>query len=123
MIQPQTILKVADNSGAKMIQCFKVLGGSKRRYAQIGDVVVAAVKEAEPRKPVKKHDVVRAVVVRQKKAYRRSDGSYIRFDENAAVILDGQTKNPKGGRVFGPIPRELREKGFDKIIGISRELV
>ncbi|MGB3988369.1 MAG: 50S ribosomal protein L14 [Minisyncoccales bacterium] len=123
MIQPQTMLKVADNSGAKMIQCFKVLGGSKRRYAQIGDVVVAAVKEAEPRKPVKKHDVVRAVVVRQKKAYRRSDGSYIRFDENAAVILDGQTKNPKGGRVFGPIPRELREKGFDKIIGISRELV
>jgi len=117
------MLKVADNSGAKMIQCFKVLGGSKRRYAQIGDVVVAAVKEAEPRKPVKKHDVVRAVVVRQKKAYRRSDGSYIRFDENAAVILDGQTKNPKGGRVFGPIPRELREKGFDKIIGISRELV
>ena len=85
--------------------------------------MVAAVKEAEPRKPVKKHDVVRAVVVRQKKAYRRSDGSYIRFDENAAVILDGQTKNPKGGRVFGPIPRELREKGFDKIIGISRELV
>ncbi len=123
MIQPQTMLKVADNSGAKMIQCFKVLGGSKRRYAQIGDVVVAAVKEAEPRKPVKKHDVVRAVVVRQKKAYRRSDGSYIRFDENAAVILDGQTKSPKGGRVFGPIPRELREKGFDKIIGISRELV
>ena len=123
MIQSQTMLKVADNSVAKMIQCFKVLGGSKRRYAQIGDVVVAAVKEAEPRKPVKKHDVVRAVVVRQKKAYRRSDGSYIRFDENAAVILDGQTKNPKGGRVFGPIPRELREKGFDKIIGISRELV
>lgn len=117
------MLKVADNSGAKIVQCFKVLGGSKRRYARIGDVIVAAVKEAEPRKGVKKHEVVRAVVVRQKKAYGRPDGSYIRFDENAVVILDGQTQNPKGGRIFGPVPRELREKGFDKIAGIAKELV
>lgn len=123
MIQPQTKLKVADNSGAKEIMCFKVLGGSKRRYARIGDVIVAAVKEAEPRKIVKKHEIVRAVIVRQKKAYRRKDGSYIRFDENAAVILDAKTKNPKGGRIFGPIPRELREKGFDTIAGMAKELV
>ncbi len=123
MIQPQTILNVADNSGAKIVQCFKILGGSKRRYARIGDIIVAAVKEAEPRKGVKKHEVVRAVVVRQKKAYGRPDGSYIRFDENAAVILDGQTQNPRGGRIFGPIPRELREKGFDKIASMAKELV
>ncbi|MDD4062537.1 MAG: 50S ribosomal protein L14 [Candidatus Pacebacteria bacterium] len=123
MIQPQTKLKVADNSGAKEIMCFKVLGGSKRRYARIGDIIVAAVKDAEPRKTVKKHEIVRAVVVRQKKAYGRKDGSYIRFDENAAVILDAKTKNPKGGRIFGPIPRELREKGFDKIAGMAKELV
>ncbi len=123
MIQPETKLKVADNSGAKIIQCFKVLGGSKRRYAQIGDIIVVAVKEAEPRKAVKKHDVVRAVVVRQKKAFARKDGSYVRFDENAAIILDGKTKNPKGGRLFGPIPRELREKGFDKLAGMAKELV
>ncbi len=117
------MLKVADNSGAKIVQCFKVLGGSKRRYARIGDIIVAAVKEAEPRKTVKKHEVVRAVIVRQKKAYGRKDGSYVRFDENAVVILDGQTKNPKGGRIFGPVPRELREKGFDKIAGMAKELV
>ncbi len=123
MIQPQTMLKVADNSGAKLVQCFRVLGGTRRRYAQIGDIIVTAVKEAEPRKVVKKHDVTRAVVVRQKKAYRRKDGSYIRFDENTVVILDGKTKNPKGGRIFGPIPRELREKGFDKVAGMARELV
>ncbi len=123
MIQPQTILKVADNSGAKIIQCFKVLGGSRRRYAQIGDVIVAAVKVAEPRKPVKKHDVVRAVIVRQKKPFKREDGSYIKFDENVAVILDAKTKNLKGGRIFGPIPRELREKGFDKLVAKARDLV
>jgi large subunit ribosomal protein L14 len=123
MIQPQTIIKVADNSGAKIIQCFKVLGGSKRRYARIGDIIVAAVKDAEPRKIVKKHEVVRAVVVRQRQAFKRKDGSYIRFDDVAAVILDGKTKNPKGGRIFGPIPRELREKGFDKIAGMAKELV
>ncbi|HQB85232.1 MAG: 50S ribosomal protein L14 [Parcubacteria group bacterium ADurb.Bin247] len=123
MIQPQTKLKVADNSGAKEIMCFKILGGSKKRYARIGDVIVATVKDAEPRKLVKKHEIVRAVIVRQKKAYGRKDGSYIRFDENAAVILDAKTKDPKGGRIFGPIPRELREKGFDKIAGMAKELV
>lgn len=121
MIQAGTKLKVADNTGAKVIQCFKVLKGSRRRYASLGDIIVASVKEAEPRKIVKKKDVVRAVVVRQKKAYRRADGSYIRFDENAAVILDG--KNPKGGRVFGPIPKEIKEKGFDKIASLAVEVL
>lgn len=123
MIQPQTMLKVADNSGAKRVQCFRVLGGTRRRYARIGDLIVVAVKDAEPRKIVKKHEVTRAVVVRQKQAFRRKDGSYLRFDENAVVILDGKTKNPKGGRIFGPIPREIREKGFDKIAGMAQELV
>ena len=122
MIQQETKLKVADNSGAKIIQCFKVLGGSKRRYAQIGDVIVAAVKEAFPRRGVKKHEVVRAVIVRQKKALRRKDGSYIRFDENAAVILE-KDKEPKGGRMFGPFPRELREKGYIKIVGLAQEII
>ncbi len=122
MIQTQTMLKVADNSGAKIIQCIRVLGGTRRRYAQIGDIIVAAVKVAEPRKPVKKHDVVKAVVVRQKRALRRLDGSYIRFDDNAAVILDA-AKNPKGGRIFGPVARELREKGFDKIINLASDIV
>ena len=121
MIQPGTKLKLADNTGAKMIQCFKILGGTRRRYAQIGDVVVASVKIAEPRKVVKKKDVVRAVIVRQKKAFRRKDGSYIRFDENAAVIVEG--KNPKGGRIFGPVPRELKEKGFDKIVSLAPEVL
>ncbi len=121
MIQEGTKLKVADNTGAKMIKCFKVLGGSRRRYARLGDVVVASVKRAEPRKTVKKKEVVKAVIVRQKKAYRRRDGSYIRFDENAAVIVDG--KNPKGGRIFGPIPRELKEKGFDKITSLAVEVL
>ena len=121
MIQAGTKLKVADNAGAKIIQCFKVLGGSRRRYAQIGDIFVASVKSAEPRKAVKKKDVVRAVLVRQKKAYRRPDGSYIRFDENAAVILDG--KNPKGGRIFGPVARELKERGFDKIVSLAPEVL
>ena len=123
MIQPQTMLNIADNTGAKLVQCFKVLGGTRRRYAQIGDMIVVAVKEAEPRRIIKRHDVARAVVVRQKKAYRRADGSYVRFDENAAVILEGNTKEPKGNRIFGPIPRELREKGFEKIVGLAKELV
>lgn len=121
MIQAGTKLKVADNTGAKIIQCFKVLGGSRRRYAQIGDIIVASVKEAEPRKSVKKKDVVKAVVVRQRKALRRSDGSYIRFDENAAVIVEGF--NPKGGRIFGPVTRELKEKGFDKIVSLAPEVL
>lgn len=122
MIQPRTMLKVADNTGALLIQCIQVPGGTRRRYAQIGDIIVASVKKAEPRKEVKKHDVVRAVIVRQKKNYRRKDGTYIRFDENAAVIL-GQGKDPKGGRIFGPIPRELKEKGFNKIATLAEILV
>jgi len=123
MIQPRTMLKVADNSGAKILQCFKVLGGSKRRYAQLGDVVVGAVKEAEPRRIVKTHDVTRAVIIRQKKNFRRKDGSYIRFDDNACVILDAKTKNPKGGRVLGPVAKEIKEKGFETIAGLSKELI
>ncbi len=121
MIQAETRLKVADNSGAKLIECFKVLGGTRRRYAQLGDIVVASVKIAEPRGLVKKKDIVKAVIVRQKKAFRRKDGSYIRFDENAAVILEG--KDPKGTRIFGPIAREIRERGYAKIISLAPEVV
>lgn len=121
MIQAGSKLKVADNTGAKLLQTIKVLGGSRRRYAQIGDIVTASVKIAEPRKLVKKGDVVKAVIVRQKKALRRPDGSYIRFDENAAVILDGRL--PKGGRIFGPIPKELRGRGFQKIISLAPEVL
>lgn len=120
MIQPETKLKVADNSGAKIIECFKVLGGSKRRYARIGDIIVASVKSADPRGAVKKKEVVKAVIVRQKFPYRRKDGSYIRFSDNAAVILDGA--NPKGSRIFGPIPRELRDK-YQKIISLAQEVL
>jgi len=121
MIQAETKLKVADNSGAKIIECFKVPGGSRRRYAYLGDVIIASVKEAEPRGMVKKKEVVKAVIVRQKKAYRRKDGSYIRFDENAAVILDNN-KEPKGTRIFGPIAREIRERGFLKIVSLAKEV-
>lgn len=121
MIQVESKLKVADNSGARMIQCIKVLGGSRRRYAGIGDIIVAAVKVAEPRRTVKTHDIVRAVVVRTKTQKRRRDGSYIRFDDNAVVIVDG--KEPKGGRIFGPIPREIKERGFDKIASLAEELL
>lgn len=123
MIQPRTMLKVADNTGAKIVQCFRVLGGTRKRYARIGDIIVGTVKEAEPRRVVKKHDIIRGVVIRQKKHYRRSDGSYIRFDDNAIVILEGKTKDPKGGRIIGPVPRELKEKGFGKIVGLAEELV
>ena len=122
MIQLRTRLKVADNTGAKVIECFHVLGGTRKRYAQIGDVIVAAVKVAEPRRIVKKHEVVRAVVVRQKRPYRRNDGSYIAFSENAAVLLEKE-KEPKGGGIFGPIPREIREKGFTKIAALAPELL
>jgi len=122
MIQTETKLKVADNTGAKIIQCFRVLGGTRRRYAQIGDIIVAAVKEAEPRRIVKKHEIVKAVIVRQRKPYRRKDGSYISFGENAAVILE-KDKEPKGGRIFGPIPREIREKGFTKIAALAPEVL
>lgn len=121
MIQPRTILKVADNTGAKTIRVFKILGGTRRRYAQLGDIVVASVQEAEPRKAVKKKEIVRAVIIRQKKAYRRKDGSYIRFDDNAAVIIDGL--EPKGGRIFGPVARELRDRGFTKLISLATEVL
>jgi len=123
MIQLRTMLKVADNSGAKMVQCFHVAGGTRRRYAAVGDVVMAAVKTAEPRKPVKKHDKVRAVVIRQKKEYRRDDGTYVRFDDNACVILEGKGKEPKGGRIFGPVAKELKAKGYDKIAAMAEELI
>ncbi len=123
MIQLRTMLKVADNSGAKMVQCFHVAGGTRRRYAAVGDVIMAAVKTAEPRKPVKKHDKVRAVVIRQKKEYRREDGTYIRFDDNACVILEGKGKEPKGGRIFGPVAKELKGKGYDKIAAMAEELI
>jgi large subunit ribosomal protein L14 len=121
MIQVGTNLVVADNTGAKEIRVFKVLGATRKRYAQIGDIVVASVKVAEPRKIVKKKEVVRAVIVRQKKALRRKDGSYIRFDDNAAVILTGE--EPRGNRIFGPVARELKEKGFDKIISLAVEVL
>ena len=121
MLQLRSIVGVADNSGAKKVGVFKVLGGSRHRYAEIGDIVVVSVKVAEPRKAVKKKDVLRAVVVRQRKPFRRKDGTYIKFDENAVVILDG--KEPKGGRIFGPIPRELKERGFNTIASLAEELV
>ena len=121
MIQAESKLKVADNSGAKIIECFKVLGGSRRRFAELGDVFVASVKSAEPRGTVKKGEVVKAVLVRQRKEFRRKDGSYIRFDENAAVIIDG--KDPKGTRIFGPIARELRDRGYSKIISLAPEVL
>jgi len=117
----RSIVNVADNSGAKKVGVIKVLGGSKRRYAQIGDIVVVSVKEAEPRKPVKKKDVLKAIVVRQRKNFKRKDGTYIRFGDNAVVILEG--KEPKGGRIFGPIPREIKEKGFDTIASLAQEVV
>jgi len=123
MIQPRSIVKIADNSGAKIGRIFKVLGGSKKRYAQIGEIVVLSVQKAEPRKAVKKKDVLHAVVVRQRNAMRRKDGSYIRFDENAVVILEKGKQEPIAGRVFGPIPRELSELGFQKIASLAPEIV
>jgi len=122
MIQPQTRLRVADNSGARVIMCINVPGGTKRRYARVGDVIVASVKQAVPRGMVKKGEVVRAVVVRTARAYRRPDGSYIRFDDNAAVILTDQN-NPRGTRIFGPVARELRERDFTRIISLAPEVL
>jgi large subunit ribosomal protein L14 len=122
MIQSFTRLKVADNSGAKRIMCINVLGGTRRRYARVGDTIVASVKEATPGAAVKKGDVVRAVVVRTAKTYGRPDGTYIRFDENAAVVLD-ERGNPKGSRIFGPVARELRDKNFMKIISLAPEVL
>ncbi len=123
MIQPRTIVKIADNSGGKIGRVFKVLGGSKKRTAEIGEVVVLSIQKAEPRKMVKKKDVHHAVVVRQRKEFRRKDGSYIRFDENAVVILEKGKMDPIAGRVFGPIPREISEKGYQKIASLAPEIV
>ena len=123
MIQDGTIVNITDNAGGKIGKVFKVLGASKRRYASLGDRVVISVKSAEPRKTVKKKDVCQAVVVRTVKPYRRGDGSYISFDDNAVVILEKDKMDPRGGRIFGPIPRELSEKGYQKIISLSQEVI
>jgi large subunit ribosomal protein L14 len=123
MIQPQSIVQIADNSGAKIGRVFKVLGSSKKRFAGLGEIVVLSVQKAEPRKSVKKKDVLYGVVVRQKAPFRRKDGTYVRFDENAVVILDNAKKEPMAGRVFGPVPREIGEKGFQKIISLAPEVV
>ncbi|NLV75321.1 MAG: 50S ribosomal protein L14 [Chloroflexi bacterium] len=122
MIQPYTVLKVADNSGAREIMCIKVLGGTRAHYARVGDVIVASVKVAQPNGTVKRKEIVRAVVVRTLKEYGRPDGSYIRFDDNAAVIVDAE-KNPRGTRIFGPVARELRENGFMKIVSLAPEVL
>jgi len=123
MIQPRSIVKIADNSGAKIGRIFKVLGSSKKRYAELGEIVVLSVQKAEPRKAIKKKDVLHAVVVRQTKATRRKDGSYIRFDENAVVIIEKDKKEPVAGRVFGPIPREVGEAGFKTVASRAAEIV
>lgn len=123
MIQTQSIVKVADSTGAKIGRVFKVLGASKKRYAGIGDIVVFSVQIAEPRKLVKKKDVLYGLVVRQKNAFRRKDGSYIRFDENAVVVIEKGKKEPRGNRIFGPIPREVGELGYQKIVSLAPEVV
>ncbi|OGY41370.1 MAG: 50S ribosomal protein L14 [Candidatus Buchananbacteria bacterium RBG_13_36_9] len=123
MVQHRTILKLADNTGAKKLMVIRVLGGYKKRYARLGDIVTAVVKEAMPHGMVKKSDIVKAVLVRTRKEVRRKDGSYIRFDDNAAVIIDPKTKEPKGTRILGPVARELRNKGFSKIISLAAEVL
>jgi len=123
MIQQESRLQVADNTGAREVLVIRVMGGSKRRYGRIGDIVVATVKQSTPKGQVKKGEVVRAVIVRTAKEYRRPDGSSIRFDDNAAVILDGESWNPKGTRIFGPVARELREQGFMKIVSLAPEVL
>ena len=123
MIQHESRLKIADNTGAREILVIHVMGGSTRRYGSIGDIVVGAVQSATPQGSVKKSEIVKAVIVRVKKEYRREDGSYIRFDDNAAVILDTDNQNPKGSRIFGPVARELREKGFMKIVSLAPEVL
>ena len=123
MIQPRSIVQIADNSGAKIGRIFKVLGSSKKRTASIGELVVLSVQKAEPRKQVKKKDVLYGVVVRQRAPFRRKDGTYVRFDENAVVILDDTKKEPLAGRIFGPVPREIGEVGFQKIISLAPEVV
>lgn len=123
MIQQESRLKVADNTGGRELLVIRVLGGSKRRYGGVGDIVVGTIKTATPHGAVRKSDIVRAVIVRTAKEYRREDGSYIRFDDNAAVILDTDGRNPKGTRIFGPVARELREKGFTKIVSLAPEVL
>lgn len=123
MIQQETKFKIADNSGARLVQCIRVLGGNKKRYARVGDIITASVKEATPHTAIKKGDVVRVVIVRTKKEIRRQDGTYVRFDENAGVIIDKEKKEPKATRVFGPIPREVRRKGFFKIASMAPEVL
>jgi large subunit ribosomal protein L14 len=122
MIQERSILKVADNSGAKVVRCFRVLGGTRRRYAGVGDIIVASVQVAESRKTVKKKDIVKVCVVRTKSALRRNDGSYVRFDENAVVLVDAKNE-PIATRVFGPLPRELKERGYEKLMTMAEEIV
>ncbi len=121
MIQQETRLKVADNTGAKELLCIHIMGGSTRRYGYVGDIIVASVKKAVPNSAVKKGDVVKAVIVRTSKEYTRADGSHIRFDDNAAVLIEVETLNPKGTRIFGPVARELRDKGFMKIVSLAPE--
>lgn len=123
MIQQESRLRVADNTGAKEVLCIRVMGGSRRRYGGVGDTIIAAVKQASPTGTVKKSDVVRAVIVRTAKEFRRPDGSYIRFDDNAVVILDGESLAPKGTRIFGPVARELRDKGFMRIVSLAPEVL
>lgn len=122
MIQERSIIKVADNSGAKIVRCFRILGGTRHRYAKVGDIIVASVQSAEPRKAVKKKDIVRTVVVRTKNSLRRKDGSYVRFDENAVVVVNAKNE-PVATRVFGPLPKELKEKGFEQIMTMAEEIV
>ena len=123
MIQQESRLKIADNTGGRELLVIRVLGGSKRRYGRVGDIIVGTIKTATPHGTVSKSDIVRAVIVRTKKEYRRADGSYIRFDDNAVVILDADGRNPKGTRIFGPVARELREKGFTKIVSLAPEVL
>ena len=123
MIQPRSMLSVADNSGAKKLMCIRVLGGYRKRFARIGDIITCTVKEAAPRAAIKKGEVIHAVIVRQRKEMRRKDGTYIRFDENSAVIIDRKSKEPKATRIFGPVGRELRLKGFQKIVSLAPEVL
>jgi large subunit ribosomal protein L14 len=122
MIQERSIIKVADNSGAKTVRCFRILGGTRHRYAKIGNIIIASVQVAEPRKTIKKKDIVKALIVRQKSPLRRPDGSYVRFDENAVVLIDNK-KEPIASRIFGPLPRELKTKGFEKLMTMAEEIV
>lgn len=123
MIQVGTKLNITDNSGAKIVKCIRILGGTRKRYAYLGDKIIASVKQAEPRSQVKKGEVRQVIVVRQKKAHRRADGSYIRFDDNAGIIFDKEASQPNGTRIFGPVPRELRDKGFLKVISMAQEVL